>query len=405
MFFTIDVRRARKGDCLILHYGSAEDPGLALIDGGPANVYKPHLKPRLAEIRKMRGLAPDETLPVDMLMISHVDDDHINGVLELTRELIAANAARQPLPLKIKGVWHNTFDDIIGNSPKELTAAVTAQFGAASLSGEVETDGLDPDAAKVLASIGQGFRFRDDCNALKLRINPQFKSKLVLAKPKAKKIDMGKGLSFTVIGPMNNEVLALQKAHDDFLKRKAAKGTEAALAAFTDKSVPNLSSVVVLAEVGKKRMLLTGDARGDKILEGMELVGLLKKDGKSKLHVDVLKAPHHGSNRNVDPIFFRRATADHYVFSGNGQHGNPERETLEMLWAERGDEKYKVHLTYPVAEIDAGRKKEIKKKGKPWSAKKQSLAAFLEANKKFAEKIVIVDEKKPHLINLLDKIK
>lgn len=39
-------------------------------------------------------------------------------------------------------------------------------------------------------------------------------------------------------------------------------------------SVANLSSVVVLAAVGKKRMLLTGDARGDKILEGLELVGL-----------------------------------------------------------------------------------------------------------------------------------
>ena len=42
MFFTLDVRRARKGDCLILHYGSKQDPGLALIDGGPSNVYKPH---------------------------------------------------------------------------------------------------------------------------------------------------------------------------------------------------------------------------------------------------------------------------------------------------------------------------------------------------------------------------
>ena len=59
MFFTLDVRRARKGDCLVLHYGSPDDPGLALIDGGPANVYQPHLKPRLAEIRKMRGLDPD----------------------------------------------------------------------------------------------------------------------------------------------------------------------------------------------------------------------------------------------------------------------------------------------------------------------------------------------------------
>ena len=35
MMFSLDVRRARKGDCLLLHYGTKEDPHLILIDGGP----------------------------------------------------------------------------------------------------------------------------------------------------------------------------------------------------------------------------------------------------------------------------------------------------------------------------------------------------------------------------------
>lgn len=406
MFFTLDVRRARKGDCLILHYGTKKEPGLGLIDGGPGNVYKPHLKPRLEEIRKARKL---DTLPVDFLMVSHIDDDHINGVLELTKELLEAKESKQPLALKISGVWHNSFDDIIGNNPAELTAAVTAQFGAASLSGDPDPDdlkGIDPEAAKVLASVGQGFQLRDDIRGLKLRINPPFAGKLVLAKAKARKIDMGKGLSFTVVGPMNPEVVKLQKDHDEFLKKAAAKGkkTEAALAAFTDTSVPNLSSVVVYAEAGKKSMLLTGDARGDKILKGLELVGLLTADGKSTMHVDVFKCPHHGSKRNNDPILFRRITADHYVFSGNGEHGNPARETLEMLLGERGDEDYTVHLTYPVDEIDVARKAEAKKHGQSWSVKKNSIASFFADNPKFAKKVVIVDEKAPHLINLLDKM-
>jgi hypothetical protein len=402
MFFTLDVRRAKKGDCLILHYGSKDDPGLMLIDGGPSNVYLPHLKPRLAEIRKARKLADGAPLPVDLLMVSHIDDDHIKGILELTKELVEEHG---PRPLKIKGVWHNTFDDIIGNNPEKLKAAVTAQFGTASLSGDgEEVEGLDPDAAKVLASVGQGFKLRDDVKVLKLSINPKCKDKIVIAKKKNKPLDMGKGLSFTVVGPMNDEVLALRQAHDEFLEKQKEKKAEAALAAFTDKSVANLSSIVVLAEAGGKTLLLTGDARGDKILQGLELVGLLKDDGKSKMHVDILKGPHHGSNRNVEPIFFRRITADHYVFSGDGEHGNPERETLEMLLAERGDAKYTVHLTYPIDEIDAERKKECKKKGKPWSPKKQSLAALLDDNPKFAKKIKIVGENKPHLINLLDKM-
>jgi beta-lactamase superfamily II metal-dependent hydrolase len=401
MFLTLDVRRARKGDCLILHYGSKAEPGLMLVDGGPSDVYEPHLKPRLAQIRKARGLDANATLPVDLLMVSHIDDDHIKGVLDLTKEMIESQG---PAPLKINGLWHNTFDDIIGNNPDKLRAAVTAQFGTASLSGDgEEVEGLDPDAARVLASISQGFRLRDDSRALKLRLNPQFKGKLVIAKKNGKQVDMGKGLTFTVVGPMNDEVLALQEAHDEFLEKQEKK-SEASLAAFTDKSVPNLSSLVVLAESGNKRILFTGDARGDKILEGLELVGLLKKDGKSKVHVDILKCPHHGSNRNIDPIFFRRITADHYVFSGNGQHGNPERETLEMLLAERGDEKYSVHLTYPIDEIDVERKKEAKKKGNPWSPKKEGLVALFDANPKFAKKVVIVDTKKPHLINLLDKM-
>jgi hypothetical protein len=421
MFFSLDVRRARKGDCLVLHYGSKTNPGLGLIDGGPSQVYGPHLKPRLEQIRKSRKLGPNDPLPVDFMMVSHIDDDHINGILELTKELLEAKAAKKPLPFKIQSVWHNTFDDIIGNNPKELTAAVTAQFGTASLSGEPDTDGLDPDVARVLASVSQGFRLRDDLRGLKLRINPEFEGKLVIAKKKAKTLDMGKGLKFTVVGPMHDEIAALQKDHDTFLKKKEKAGTASVLAAFTDSSVANLSSVVVLAEVGKKRMLLTGDARGDKVLEGLELVGLLKNDGKSTMHVDVFKGPHHGSDRNADPILFRRVTADHYVFSGNGEHGNPERETLQMLLDERGDEDdYTIHLTYPIDEIDVARKEDWKKEqGKEkarkkknpkvkvranWSAKKNSLTAFFTANKKFAEKVVIVPPDNPHVIDLLDEV-
>jgi hypothetical protein len=129
-----------------MHYGSKEDPGLALIDGGPAQVYQQHLKPRLQRIRKVRGLGDDESLLVDLLMVSHIDDDHLKGVLEMTHELVIAKDSRQPLSWRIRDAWHNTFDDIIGNKPDELLAAVTASFGAAALSGESDTEGLDHDA-------------------------------------------------------------------------------------------------------------------------------------------------------------------------------------------------------------------------------------------------------------------
>jgi hypothetical protein len=87
MWFSLDVIRARKGDCLILHYGSKQDRHIILIDGGPSEVYKPHLEPRLGQIRKERKLGDQDALPIDVLMVSHVDDDHIKGILDMTREL------------------------------------------------------------------------------------------------------------------------------------------------------------------------------------------------------------------------------------------------------------------------------------------------------------------------------
>lgn len=395
--FSLDVRRARKGDCLLLHYGTADDPGLMVIDGGPGDVYGPELKPRLQAIRQARRLAAAEPLAVDLLMVSHIDDDHIKGILDLTRELVTAKDEQRPLPLKIRNVWHNTFDDIIGNDPQRLLSSVTASFGAASLRGEVSVEGLDPHMAGVLASVAQGQRLRDDVRKLKLRLNSEFGGKLIMA-DKAAAIDMKKGLKFTVVGPMKRELAELQKAHDRFLK-SAAKASRKTLASFTDESTANLSSIVVLAEAGGRRMLLTGDARGDKILEGLEKTGLLKSGGQ--MHVDVLKIPHHGSDRNMETVFFQRVTADHYVFSGDGEHGNPERATLDMLRQARGSAKMTIHLTYPVDEIDRERKAEA---GPAWSESRDSLKSFFAKNPAMAKKVRVVESGTPHVIDLLENV-
>ena len=428
MIFSLDVIRARKGDCLMLHYGTKDDPHLMMIDGGPKGVYGPHLKPRIEQIRKDRKLKKNESLTVDLLMISHVDDDHIQGILDLTRELRDAKAEMKPQLIEVLDFWHNSFENIINHTPDELTASFSSKFGPAATGGDpptdmtVERDDEDEETIgstlKVLASIKQGAQLRHDAELLEFPLNVEFDEELVLA-TKKNCLDMENGLEFSVVGPMLPELQKLHKKHQEWLKELAEKGmtAEDALAAYVDKSVPNLSSLVVLARCENKTMLLTGDARGDKVLKGLELVELVEQGGK--LHVDVLKVPHHGSSNNLDHDFFERITADHYVFSGNGEHGNPERESLEMLLAARGDADYEVHITYPIDTIDAGRKadwekeqnKEKKKQAKnpakkvreDWSDSAHSIASLLEQNKSFASKVRIVPDGEPHLINLLEE--
>jgi hypothetical protein len=423
MIFSVDVRRAHKGDCLLLHFGTEEDPGLILIDGGPADVYKPQLRPRLEEIRQMRHLSADAPLRVDLLMVSHVDDDHIHGILDLTAGMRDGTAPA----LQVMSFWHNSFDNIVANDTTELTANFKQHVVAAGDTGTLPKDAtidaddpnLDEEAIvsslKVLASIAQGARLRLDTEALNFELNPEFDGKLIFASAERGPIHMGKGLTLTVVGPMLPEIKALQTAHRKWLEdlTKQGKSPEEALAAYVDKSVPNLSSVVVLAEVDDKKVLLTGDARGDKILAGLEFVGAMERNGK--LDVELLKVPHHGSANNLGEDFFERITAKHYVFSGDGEHGNPEREALQMLVDARGEHGYTVHLTYPIEIIDRGRKedREIaqakeKKKAKEvrenWSEDKHSLKAFFATHKNLAKNVKVVPGNKPHVINLGDPI-
>ena len=425
MRFSLDVMRARKGDCLMLHFGSASEPRLVMIDGGPAEVYRRHLRPRILQIREARGLDEQKPLMVDVLMISHVDDDHIKGVLDLTKELRTQKADREPQLVRVASLWHNTFDDLLKTTPAELKAE--AGFGAAALEGSIEVEDQDElDVAKVLASIPQGRVLRDDASFLAQgtsdwRVNNKFNGKLILAAKDVGPIGLKGGLTLRVIGPMQPELEALQIAHDKWLRQRnerAKTSPESTLAAFIDKSVTNLSSIVLLAQADGKQMLLTGDARGDKVLEGMEMTGLLAADGRSTMHVDVLKVPHHGSANNLEPIFFKRVTADHYVFSGDGEHGNPERDTVEMLFEARGTDPFVMHFTYPLAEIDEGRKvdwekeqtkekKSTKKTPRPdWSPDQHALRNFFDRHPLArGQKLVEIEsDARPHVIDLLDPI-
>jgi beta-lactamase superfamily II metal-dependent hydrolase len=429
MIFSLDVRRAGKGDCLLLHCGSKTKPRLIMIDGGSRNVYRSDLRPRLLEIKQARGLSVGQPLPVDLLMVSHVDDDHIRGILDLTRDLTRTEMDEGLPPLiRVTSLWLNSFDDLIGRELKELTASMRVGFGPASLQGELPPEAaaglgetatdVDREVAestlRVLASIEQGHRLMQDAARLGWRLNPQFGGKLILADKK--RIDLGNALQFTVVGPMISELKTKQKKHDKWLgSLKRANSGTAALAAYVDKSVPNLSSIVVFAEQGGKRVLLTGDARGDSILAGLETNGLLERSGQ--LHVDILKVPFHGSANNIAADFFRRVTADHYVFSGNGEYGRPEREALEMLFEARGTEPFQIHLTYPIEEIDKARKeawnKEVARERKiarikprgNWSPAKHSLAALFKGRRSVkTQRVRIVDAARPHVIDLIEPL-
>ena len=308
MVFSLEALQAFQGDSLLLYAGDK----LCLIDGGPGQTWAKSLRPRLEELRAARapGGGP---LRIDLAMISHIDDDHINGLTDFGGAMVELDDDSQPLPYEVGGLWHNAFDDVLGNRASELAAA----------------------PGPVVASVGQGRLLRDQAIRLGWPRNQPFNG-LVVA-PRA--VPFGDA-TLTVVAPAAPALDDLNAKWEDVLRKKAEKGQ---VAEYDDRSVFNLSSIVVLAEAGGKSMLLCGDARGDHVLTGLESAGRLAAGGS--LALDILKLPHHGSIRNVDTDFFARLPARHYVISANGRDGNPESATLEAIAASRADDDFTIHLT------------------------------------------------------------
>lgn len=340
----LEALRAKYGDSLLLHFGTEEKPRLAVIDGGPPGVFNDALKPRLDEIREERGLGESTPLDIDLMMISHIDEDHIAGLLQLMQKVKDLRDAKEPVPWRIRRFWLNSFDDILGN--KDASIASAASVMTPSSLGDM----LQPEGSLVLASVGQGRDLRNLLAALDLSGNPPFKG-MVLAGHAP--ISLG-NLKLTVVAPSRENLAALQDDWDKkikpILKKEKDDAARAEIASYVDKSVYNLSSIVVLVEAEGRRILLTGDGRGDHTLQGLAQAGLL--DAQGRIEVDVLKMPHHGSVRDVDVDYLEKIRAKHFVFSADGKFDNPDLATLQLLSKARPDDGFTIHLTYPTDEFN-----------------------------------------------------
>jgi hypothetical protein len=339
MIFTLEALQANDGDCLILHYqkrGTAK-PVRILIDGGSAGVYASVLKPRLDALRAKKALE------LRMVMTSHIDADHITGVLDLFKALAQLREDGENEFCRIETLWHNSFEKLHGGKP----AAVQSATVAASLDGQVPPRGLNDFTKAVVASVPQGNQLRKAAVQLGVPINQGAGGDPVAGPARGLKIvPIADGLTFTVLAP---NAVQLRRLEEAFLAAKADHGAnDAAVGAdYLNNTVPNMSSIVVIAEAaaprGKKlRMLLSGDARGDVLIESLELAGLMKK---GTCHFDLMKVQHHGSSHSTTRDYFERVTADRYVISGNGKHEIPHEDALGWLSSARHGKRYECYMT------------------------------------------------------------
>jgi hypothetical protein len=134
-------------------FGSEKSPQFAVIDGGPSGVYENSLKPRLSQLSQ-KFAKPGE-LALAFAMVSHIDDDHIRGILDW----LADWQKDRDSICHVGDFWFNSFQDGLKQIPDEL---LTASFGSSDLDVQVASLGRSGDKkmSAVLASVGQGKQLR-----------------------------------------------------------------------------------------------------------------------------------------------------------------------------------------------------------------------------------------------------
>lgn len=336
--FKFHVVQAEFGDCLLLEYGT-DSSRFTLIDGGPPNNFATNLEPVLKQLAKQKA-------PLDLTVLSHVDNDHICGLVDYFAQL-QADPAGLPKP---KELWHNSFGKAIDPDnaiAPRMMAMMTASRTAAM-----------PFATNAVLGISEGNALRTKAVQLGVPLNKSFGDGSLITVDRAKQpVKLG-NLTLQIVAPTQKN---LDRLHKDWLawieKHEDEASGDIQVMANSDRSVPNLSSIAILAEAHGKTILLTGDGRSDHLLDGLEEAG--KLDGDGHLHVDILKLAHHGSERDVTKDFFTKVTADTYVASANGRDGNPDLPTLQWIAeaAKESKRSYQLVVTNLTASVTQFKKK------------------------------------------------
>jgi hypothetical protein len=359
---------ADKGDCLLL---TSKNKRSILCDGGIPSAFRDAVAP-LLRARLPAGGA------LDVVYVSHIDEDHIGGVLGLLDNAFdwkvfhlhkqagdtTFKAPTSPEPPAIKNLWHNAFHDLVPDNVGEIRDMLAANALALRLVNAGWARYAGAVSANLANSIPQALRVsrRAGTSQLNIPLNKPAAGRLMLVRTNGAAHKVGT-MRLTTIGPAEAD---LEKLRDDWNTWLDDQKNAAALLKFRKETAedearletafppadalrllaaakvlgdrkkvtpPNLASLMFLVEEDGRTILLTGDGHSDDVEAGLKRMGKLP-DGAG-LHVDVLKVPHHGSEHNTTPGFPKRVTADHYVFCGNGFSENPDVDVVKRYLSSR----------------------------------------------------------------------
>lgn len=334
MVFRIEMLPAGKGDCIWVEYGPTGRTKSVLIDGGMPTT-SDALRKRIAREKKGHEF--------ELIVVTHVDEDHIGGVLE-------AVADNDDEMFRTEDFWFNSFDHLLAASgamgpgqgdqlTEKLAEAVkagtlrwNASFGAKPIF--VSDEGPLP-----TVTLGGGAKLTI--------LSPTPAKASSMYKHWANLTDNGKlRLGRDGLARLDEENLPLGPAAPPKLKSTSNLATLAARqdSGVRDPSRANGSSIAFLFEYAGKVVLFGADAHHGVLCDALD-----RLSPDEAVSLDAFKLPHHGSNNNVSTNVVNAVSCPLYLFSTNGDdHGHPNGNAVATVIVNglRKDEFERVELAF-----------------------------------------------------------
>lgn len=313
-FFRVELMPAKHGDALLIEYGKNRTRRI-LIDGGPLPAY-PKVEARLKAL-------PAGDQGVELLVITHVDTDHVEGIIRL----LALPEARWPIDPQ--EVWFNGWRHLeeardLGGREGELMSALIHKRMA-----ERWNRRFGGHAVRVQSNAGDRFELADgmvltmlspDADALEALLEDWKDSALDW------EIDPGD------LDAAWDQLVEETKFHPDSELTLGPEDLTAKLRKLLkgkDPSKANGSSIAFVAEYEGKSCMFLGDAHMSVVCDSLRRLG---KSAAHPLRLNAVKMSHHGSKHNLTPEFLELVDAEHFLFSTNGDRfEHPDAEAIQAV--------------------------------------------------------------------------
>ena len=331
-FLRIEMGKALHGDCLFVEWGGASGKHRMLIDSGPIGAYEA-LATRIAAL-------PADERSFELMVLSHVDTDHIEGMVRLFAE------PRTQWPFQVKDVWFNGWPHMdeeatLGGRQGEFFSALLQHrlpLGAwnGAFKGAVV---VPPNGPLPVVSLAGGM-------------------KLTLLSPTRSKLDKmreawRKALEVSGIKPGDIDAawqaLSAQKKYlpgEGLLSSSDASIATILTRQFkADQAAANGSSIAFLAEHTAGSCLFLADAHPDAVTASLKR--LLEERGVQRLKVDAVKVAHHGSKHNTDEALVSLIDSPRFLFSTSGaQFKHPDEEVIALILDAAGGRSVNLYFNY-----------------------------------------------------------